>query len=58
VFNDCKEYDLDFHVCQRVGKPSHHDAFPLHFLCTLQVFEKLATDFIGPINPTARHSKA
>jgi hypothetical protein len=43
---------------QRVGKPSHRDEFPLHLVHALQDFEKWVVDFIGPINPTTKNSKA
>jgi hypothetical protein len=41
-----------------VGKPSLHDEFPLCHVRALQYFEKWILDFINPINPPAKHSKA
>jgi hypothetical protein len=41
-----------------VGKPSCRDELPLQLVRALQAFEKWAFDFIGPINPTTKHSKA
>jgi hypothetical protein len=41
-----------------VGKPSHRDELPLQPVRALQTFEKWAVDFIGPIKPTTKHSKA
>lgn len=58
VFKDDKEYDRVYDVCQRVGKASHHDDFPMHPIRTLQDFEKWVVDFIDPIIPTAKHFKA
>jgi hypothetical protein len=45
-------------TCQRVGKSSRRDELPLQPVRALQAFEKWAVDFIGPINPPDKHSKA
>jgi len=51
MFKDVKEYAPACDVCQRMGKPSHRDEFPLHPIRALQAFEKWVIDFIGLINP-------
>jgi transposase InsO family protein len=58
LFKDAKVYARSCDVCQRVGKPSRRDELPLQPVRALQAFEKWAVDFIGPINPTTKHSKA
>jgi hypothetical protein len=40
-----------------MGKLSCRDELPLQPVRALQAFEKWAIDFIGPINPIAKHSK-
>jgi hypothetical protein len=58
LFKDAKAYARSCDTCQRVGKPSCRDELPLHPVRALQAFEKWVVDFIGPINPSAKHSKA
>jgi hypothetical protein len=41
-----------------VGKPSRQDELPLQLVRALQEFEKWEVDFIGPINPKTKNSKA
>jgi hypothetical protein len=58
LFKDAKAYARSCDVCQRVGKPSRRDELPIQPVRALQEFEKWAADFLGPINPIAKHSKA
>jgi hypothetical protein len=53
-----KEYYQQCDVCQRVSKPNRRDEMSLHPQVMLQVFEKWANDFVGPIHPLARWEKA
>jgi hypothetical protein len=58
LFKYAKAYARSYDICQRVGNPSRWDEFPLHPVRALQAFEKWAVEFIGQINPIAKHSKA
>ena len=58
VHVDNKAFVKKCDVCQRIGRPSHRDELPLQPVKVLQPFENWAVDFVGPITPIARHSKA
>ena len=58
LFKYAKECARSCETYQRVGKPSHRDELPLNLVRALQAFEKWVVDFVGPINPLAKHSKA
>jgi len=58
LFKDEKAYARSGDVCQHVGNSSCRDEMPLQPVRDLQAFKKWTVDFIGPINPTAKHSKA
>jgi transposase InsO family protein len=57
LFKDANLYARSCDVCQRAGKPSQQDELPLQQVRALHAFEKWVVDFIGPINPTTKHSK-
>jgi hypothetical protein len=58
VHRDSKEYFQKCDVCQRVGKPNRRDNMSLRPQVTLQVFDKWAIHFVGPINPPSKKVKS
>lgn len=58
LHKNSKEYVKNYDVSQRVGKSSQWDKLPLNLVNIVQIFEKWAIDFIGPITLRARHSNS
>jgi hypothetical protein len=58
LLKDAKAYARSYDTFQRVGKTSCKDELPLQPVRSLQAFQKWVFYFIGPMNPSAKHSKA
>jgi hypothetical protein len=50
VFVDVKEYCKRCDIYQCIGKPCHIDELPLFPITTLDLFDKWAIEFVGPIS--------
>jgi transposase InsO family protein len=55
---DDKYYARACDICQRFGKPFQRDEIPLSLHMTLKAFEKWSIDFMGPINPPGKCTRA
>lgn len=51
LHKDSKVYCRACDACQRIGRPSQRGELPLNIHISLQLFEKWAIDFVGPIQP-------
>eukprot|EP00253_Pinus_taeda_P027028 PITA_27028 len=54
LHQDSKSHCKACDICQRMGKPSRRDEMPQNPQMTLQPFEKLAIDFVGPLKPQGK----
>ena len=58
LFQDAKNYVQTCDSCQRMGHPIRSYEIPLQPQLVIETFERWALDFVGPINPPARHTGA
>ena len=55
---NARDYCHNCDICQIMGKPSQRDEIPLVPQITLQEFDKWVVDFVGPISPAGKHTRA
>ena len=58
IHMDTKSFCQRCDICQRTRKLSRRDEMPLVPQISLQVFDKWAIDFIGPISPLGKRTGA
>jgi len=51
IFRDAKKFFQACDSCQRARRPGQSDEMPLKPQLVIELFERWALDFIGPINP-------
>ena len=54
LFRDAKRYVQSCDSCQRMGQPNRTDQIPLQPQVVIELFDRWALYFVGPISP---HSK-
>jgi hypothetical protein len=50
LFPDANEYCKWCDIFQRIGKPCRIDEIHIFFITSLELFDKRAIDFVGPIS--------